>query len=134
MFSFTTYRFRTQTSKSSPTSYLHYNWFNCNGIFRHLVNLCETSRAKYFLTQMWYLIPMILEIFSPYEQILATLLEKWKINFSLFLPRKYFCCDYEILGNSDILLNRQNFLSRAREFSLTLFLLVSVLKGRCKHD
>ena len=40
---------------------------------------------------------MFLEIFNPNEYVLATSLEKWKINYPRLYSQTSFCCNHEIL-------------------------------------
>ena len=75
----------------------------------------------------------VLSHFQPYEHVLATWLEKEKVIPRLH-SQTYFCFHYEKLKNKDLLPNRQSFLCRTRKTSLTWFLLISMLKERCKHS
>lgn len=61
------------------------------------------KRRKYALKWKRYLISVCLEIFSLYEHVLATYLEKYKTNFPRLCFGAYVRCNYGILRNNDLL-------------------------------
>ena len=71
------------------------------------------------------MISIFIVSFDLYKHVLATPLEKQKINFPWLYSWSSLCCYY---GISNILLHHQNFLSRNSEIFVSWFLLKSVLK------
>ena len=80
---------------------------------------------KYVLKWMRYLISIFIVSFDLYEHILATSLEKWKINFPRLYSWSNLYCHY---GISNVLPHHQNSLPRKPKVTVRWFSLKSVLK------
>ena len=108
---------KIRTRKNSISG--HFSWS-----VKHMENDLQWRR---------YLVLVVLEILSPYEHVLATLQEKQTGSVPPLYSWTYFCCNHG-LSRKGLLLNRQNYLRRIWEVSLTCFFLLSLSKERSDDD